>query len=46
MDFFGFCLFTAEYLGPDIGMAVWLLYIIRQVYADAIYIAKVWRVKF
>ena len=28
---------TAEYLVPNIGTAVWLLSIISQVYADAIY---------
>ena len=29
---------TAEYLVPNIGIAVWLLYIISLVYADAIHI--------
>ena len=29
---------TAEYLVPNTGTAVWLLYIISQLYADAIYI--------
>ena len=29
---------NAEYLVPNIGMAVWLPYIISQVYADALYI--------
>ena len=28
---------TAEYLVPNIGMAVWLVHIISQVYADAIF---------
>ena len=35
-----YCL-TAEYLEPNIGTAVGLLYIISQVYADAIYIVTI-----
>ena len=31
---------TAEYLAPNIGTAVWFLYIISQVYADAIYVIE------
>ena len=29
---------TTEYLIPNMGLAVWLLYIISQVYADAVFI--------
>ena len=33
--------FTAEYLVPNIGTPVWLLFIISQVYADDIYIVYI-----